>query len=241
MTSLPGRFERDLLFLEQGELPLENSGREVPHLEYKGEEHEKLSDSDVGRLAAALCKNDKFVGPLDLVGNELTDLAALALSKAIENEGARNLTKLDLSNNKFSGKAGVYIGEALIKNAKYPLYKLSFENVDLEHDGLVRILEAVNVNKNILKLHCGVVTDHGLEILAENLKENTSLEEIQFQETKDHQKYWTPKGRNAFSDCLKNHTQLKKVKMMTEHEEETDAKVFKEEISYYTQLKAEHL
>jgi len=84
MTNLPGRFERDLLFLEQGQLPLENSGREVPNLEYQGEEHEKLSDADVARLATALCKNDQFVGPLDLVGNELTDLAALALAKAIE-------------------------------------------------------------------------------------------------------------------------------------------------------------
>jgi len=44
MVSLPGRFERDILFLSEGEIPLENSGRQVPNLEYKGEEHEKLSD-----------------------------------------------------------------------------------------------------------------------------------------------------------------------------------------------------
>jgi Ran GTPase-activating protein (RanGAP) involved in mRNA processing and transport len=182
----------------------------------------------VSRLAAALCKNDKFVGPLDLQGNELTDLAALSISKAIEREGAHNLTKLDLSNNKFTGKAGIYIGEALIKNANYPLYKLTFENVHLDDDGLVRILEAVNANKNILKLHCGIVTDQGLEILADKLKSNTTLEEIIFQETKDHQKYWTARGRNAFSECLKNHTQLKKVKMDTEHEEGEEMKVFKE-------------
>jgi hypothetical protein len=62
MVSLPGRFERDILFLHEGEIPLENSGRQVPNLEYKGEEHEKLNDADVGRLAEALCSNEKFVG-----------------------------------------------------------------------------------------------------------------------------------------------------------------------------------
>lgn len=56
----------------------------------------------------------------------------------------------------------------------------------MEADGLVRVLEAVNVNKNVLKLHCGIVTDEGLEILANKLKDNTTLEEIIFQETKDH-------------------------------------------------------
>ena len=90
------------------------------------------------------------------------------------------MTKLDLSDNKFSGKAGIYIGEALINNKEYPLYKLTFENVHLENDGLVRVLEAVNTNHNVLKLHCGVVTDEGLEILAEKLKDNCSLEEIIF-------------------------------------------------------------
>lgn len=60
------------------------------------------------------------------------------------------------------------------------MFKLTFENINLEEDGLVRILEAVTANKNILKLHCGIVTDNGLEILADKLKDNTTLEEIIF-------------------------------------------------------------
>jgi Ran GTPase-activating protein (RanGAP) involved in mRNA processing and transport len=68
------------------------------------------------------------------------------LAKAIEKPGCRNLTKIDLSDNKFTSKAGVYIGEALIKNPSYPLYNLSFENVYLGNDGLVRVIEAVNAN-----------------------------------------------------------------------------------------------
>jgi len=55
----------------------------------------------------------------------------------------------------------------------------------LEEDGLVRILQAVNENKHILKLHVGLVTDRGLKCLAEILVNNNSLEEIIIQETKD--------------------------------------------------------
>ena len=206
MSGLPGRFERDVLFLGKGEIPLEGSGRTVPNLEYSGEEHEKLNDRDVCRLAEALCINDKFCGSLELNGNELTDLAALHLAKAIEKEGCKNITKLDLSDNNFTGKAGVYIGSALIKNSAYPMYNLCFENVYLGDDGLVRIIEAVNANKNILKLNCGIVTDNGLVILAEKLKTNTSLEEIIFQETEDHQKFWTKKGREAFTKMMEKCT-----------------------------------
>ena len=105
------------------------------------------------------------------------------------------MIKLDLSDNNFTSKAGVYIGSALLKNPDYPMYKLTFENVNLGNDGLIRILEAVNKNQNILKLHCGIVNDDGLRILADKLTDNNSLEEIYFQETEDHQKLWTEKGR----------------------------------------------
>lgn len=130
------------------------------HLEYKGEENEKLNDDDVAKLSEALIKNEKFVGPLDLSGNALTDLSALALAKTLEKKGGRNLTKLDLSDNAFSQLAGIYIGSALINNPEYPLYKLTFKNVCLGDMGLVRVLEGVNANKNIEKLHCGILTDN---------------------------------------------------------------------------------
>jgi len=117
---------------------------------------------------------------VELNKNNLSDLAALHLAKAIEQPGANNMHKLDLSDNNFTSKAGVYIGSALIANPNFPMYKLTFENVNLGNDGLIRILEAVNANKNILKLHCGVVTNEGLCILAEKLRDNTSLEEIHF-------------------------------------------------------------
>jgi len=73
MSSLIGRFERDLVYLEQGLSPQEVTGKNVKELEYKGEDHEKLTDDDVRRLAVALKDNKSFFGPLDLSKNDLTD------------------------------------------------------------------------------------------------------------------------------------------------------------------------
>ena len=172
MSSLIGRFERDVLYLEQGEIPREISGQEVKALKYDAEPdtkdkdgsgsdkegketgdgepaaevHERLTDDDVKRLADALLKNQIFSGPLELQNNNLSDLAALHLSKVFEPDTGFNITFLNLKNNNFTSKAGEYIGEALVKNPEYPLGKLVFGGVCLEETGLVRIIEAVNSN-----------------------------------------------------------------------------------------------
>jgi hypothetical protein len=44
MSSLIGRFQRDVPFLQQDKIPQEESGLEVTKLQYEGEEHEKLTD-----------------------------------------------------------------------------------------------------------------------------------------------------------------------------------------------------
>ena len=54
MSSLIGRFMRDLPYLRQGLIPQEESGSAVTNLNYIGEEHEKLSDDDVQDLTRAL-------------------------------------------------------------------------------------------------------------------------------------------------------------------------------------------
>ncbi len=71
-------------------------------------------------------------------------------------------------------------------NPSYPLKKISFGGIELEDIGLVRVIEAANVNKNIRKLDVGVLTDSGLANLANLLAENDSLEELEFQETSNH-------------------------------------------------------
>ena len=45
----------------------------------------------------------------------------------------------------------------------------------LEETGLYRLLEAVKANKNIHKLHVGIISDYGLRTMAELLKANKSL------------------------------------------------------------------
>ena len=105
----------------------------------------------------------------------MSDLAALHLSKIFEPGTVYNVNFLNLKGNNFTSKAGEYIGAALCNNPEYPLGKLVFGGVCLEETGLVRIIEAVNANKNIVQLNVGIVTDRGLEILSDLLKTNDSL------------------------------------------------------------------
>ena len=166
MTSLIGRFMRDLPFLRQGMIPQEESGATVESLDYTGEEHEKLSDDDVRDLAEALLVNNKFSGDLNLNANELTDLAALHLAPIFEKQEGYNVTKLQLAGNNFTSKAGEYIGQALASNPDYPIKKLCFTGICLESIGLTRIVEAVNANKNIKRIDIGILTDQGLQSLS---------------------------------------------------------------------------
>ena len=93
------------------------------------------------------------------------------------------------------------------------------------------------MNKNIMTLNVGVLTNNGLIKLADLLKENTSLECLKFSETKDHQQYWTEEGRAALLGTLSKCTQLKKVKLSFEHEENDADKEFEAEIKFYTKQK----
>ena len=238
MSSLIGRFQRDLPFLRQGLVPQEEGGLEVDKLKYTGEEHEKLTDEDVKNLAEALMENNQFRGELKLNSNDLTDLAALYLAPIFEKQNGHNITKLKVDGNNFTSKAGEYIGSALSSNPEYKIKKLSFQGICLESIGLVRLMEAVNANANIKFLTIGVLTDDGLVQLAELLRENNSLEEISIQETKDPQKLWTERGRGAFTEVLESCTSLKQVILHFTREDEEADKAFKSEIKFYTKMKA---
>jgi len=45
----------------------------------------------------------------------------------------------------------------------------------MKEDGLIRILEACNKNKNIKSLHAGIVSNKGLKAMAQVLATNDSL------------------------------------------------------------------
>ena len=66
-------------------------------------------------------------------------------------------------------KAGIFVGDALVSNPDQPVKKLSFKNCSLKEDGLIRVLEACNANKNIKSLHCGYVTNKALRCIAQVL------------------------------------------------------------------------
>ena len=132
MSSLIGRFMRDLPFLRQGMIPQEESGLQVESLEYTGEEHEKLTDDDVRDLALALMNNNVFQGDLSLNSNDLSDLAALHLAPIFEKTSGHNIFKLQLSGNNFTSKAGEYIGQALANNPSYPIKRIQFTGISLE-------------------------------------------------------------------------------------------------------------
>ena len=72
-------------------------------------------------------------------------------------------------------KAGLHIGDALLANPDHPISKISFKKVDLGDDGLLRILEACNANKNIKKVNLGYVSCEGMKLMSKALKNNSSL------------------------------------------------------------------
>ena len=78
----------------------------------------------------------------------------------------------------------------------------------------------MNANKNIKKIDIGILTNRGLADLATLLRPNDSLEELEITETKNHQKYWSQLGRDAFTEMLRESTVLKKVTLKFEGKDE---------------------
>lgn len=120
----------------------------------------------------------------------------------------QNINKLSLEGNPaLTCKAGEYIGQALIDNFENcKLRELDFEGIDLGHRGLIRIIDAANKTPALEKLDVGILTDSALALLADRLKNNSSLIELKFEETEDHQQYWTKESMKLFCDLLENST-----------------------------------
>jgi hypothetical protein len=60
MSTTHDRFERDVLYLQQNQLPTEQGGELVEKLKYKGKDESCLTDQEVEKLSSALIMNDKF-------------------------------------------------------------------------------------------------------------------------------------------------------------------------------------
>ncbi len=227
-------------------MPIEVCGKEVTQLDYEvksdcEEGDETLSCSDLSRLADAIQGNDKFVGPLNLENQPLTDISGLHIGRILSR--GHNITKLCLAQKpskcKYTHKTGEYVGGAILKNPECGLVKLDFKGIYLGESGLQRVIEAANDCKTIEKLDVGVVTDSGLRILAEQLKPNCSLEELTFAETEDQQKQWSGEACAQFAGLLREHTKLKSVKAKFAEERGglEGSRAFKHEIEFYTEQK----
>jgi len=109
-------------------------------------------------------------------------LSALYLSEVLSKKDFSHsyITELNLSDTKLQAKAGLFIGEAILGNPNYPIERIKFKNVNLEENGLYRLLEAVNANKNINRMHLGIVSDEGLRTMSELLKNNNNLRRLEF-------------------------------------------------------------
>lgn len=105
---------------------------------------------------------------------------------------------------------------------------------------MTRVIEAVNTNTNIKKLNIGVLTNPGLKAISELLVGNTSLDELEIQETSDTQKLWDDEGRTAFTNLLKESTTLKKISLNFTREGEDVDDRFKKEVRFYTGMKAKN-
>ncbi len=108
-------------------------------------------------------------------------MTGLYLSEIFAVKNGKAIKELDLSGNtKMESKTAQFIGEALLANPTYPIEFLRFKGVNLEQTGLYRLLEAVNANKNIEKLHLGIISDYGLRTISELLRANKSLLKLEF-------------------------------------------------------------
>ena len=105
---------------------------------------------------------------------------------------------------------------------------------------MTRVIEAVNTNTYIKKLNIGVLTNPGLKAISELLVGNTSLDELEIQETSDTQKLWDDEGRTAFTNLLKESTTLKKISLNFTREGEDVDDRFKKEVRFYTGMKAKN-
>lgn len=146
-----------------------------------------LTDTHIETLTDSLKKNQTFTGPLILKKNKLSDLSCLYLKDALSQAGHCNISKLSLAKNpNLSYKAGVFIGQGLCNNPNHPIQKVNFKLIKLDEDGLLRIIEALNLNQNIHSAHLGIINDNQLKLLAKNLMNNKSLKKLKFQECWQH-------------------------------------------------------
>ncbi|XP_059818709.1 NACHT, LRR and PYD domains-containing protein 3-like isoform X1 [Hypanus sabinus] len=137
----------------------------------------KLGDSGVKLVSAALRNPECKIQKLELDGVGLTDSGAKNLSNDLIINGS--LTDLDLSGNKL-GDSGVKLLSAALGNAECKIQKLLLRDVGLRDSGAEDLVSTLRTNTSLTELSLGSnsLTDRSVPVLRRLIPTLTSLELI---------------------------------------------------------------
>ena len=134
MSSLIGRFERDVLYLEQGEVPREISGQEVKALKYDAEPEKTKKDKEKKAKAMQEVEGEEakeVAGegeeePEVEVHERLTDDDIARLSDALLHN-TRFSGPLELQNNQLSDLSALHLSKVFEPDTGYNINSLNLK------------------------------------------------------------------------------------------------------------------
>ena len=187
---------------EEGQLPANDDGLKAIQLRFF---YPRLTGREANSLLSALCVNDHveslnlyecFRDPsaiipfleevlprhpnlkvLNLGGNNLTDIHATLIGRALKTCGLRSL---NLSQNKITAEGAQGLAEGLCRSS-CTLEELNISGNRIGFDGCEAITAALRLKGSPLRIlrlaKCGI-RDEAAKSIAESLRENTSLEQL---------------------------------------------------------------
>jgi hypothetical protein len=139
-----------------------------------------LGDQGIAVLANALAIRKAAMLELDLRVNEITSVGVRSLVDNVE--AVKTLTKLYLTGNPIGSEGATVLADAFGRNVMPALKRLNLRRCDIEDDGFVALMSALeqNTSLQILDLKNNDFGKRGFMALAESLPNIKGLQEIGF-------------------------------------------------------------